>query len=486
MRKHISLERKYEDKIKPFLQKHQGNFSAAVRELIDIAIDRRIALTHSESVLIFDAAIANFLLRMTEGILPEKEILYEMADPLMFNSVSNTLEYFKIKFNELGWDLEFNIQCDSDTIPTTAVLTIKGGNYHLIKLSAKIFSLFMAYHKRLGIEQVHPKSKSIKLKYILRVSAQAAINDLNKYIGTMQELFSEIEKRPGFWQRIVEKYRDSNYKMVVVHFNNYEDLLAKKTPKGDIGIELIAKRPVKDIPHREFLQIMKQVYESAGVVDNIDIEGDTVKVFHSYRNPISVNTLTKIFLNLFRNNGHTYDAKSTSNLIMLRHMPEIGIRISELIANLNKSGSDFDKELIAFLTFLNGLKDTPDMSESIRVLGYMMSKQIFTQYEKEHKILSWDLTTFKKALSILDSKIGRISECRSINEKSMCYSVKKCNLVEIGGEFNIDICQFSRGFFKGALEYVFKDDAEIEVIKLLTHGDDCCEVCIHVHNSHMH
>lgn len=483
VRKHISIERKYMDKVKPFLTKHDGNFSAAIREIIDIAINPRIVLTHSDGVILFDPPTASWLLRKTNGIIPEKEILYEIADPLLFNSVSNTLEYFNVKFKELGWGLEFNLNCDSDTNPTTAMLTIKGEIYQFIDLSARIFSLFLAVQKSLGIEMVYRRAKSIKLAYKPRENGEAAISDLNKHLGGMQDLFCEIEKRPDFWCKIVKKYRDSNYKTAAVHLNHFEDLLAKKTPIGEIGIELIAKRPIKDIPLSEFLPLIKEVYETAHVVESIDIEGDTLKIFHSYRDPRAVDTLKKIFLRLLEENDHTYNAASTRNLIILRHMPEIGIKISELIENLKKSGSNFDKELIAFLTFLSGLKDASDISESVRALGYRMSKQIIREYEKEQKIRVWDMKAFQEAFSALDLKIGRLSEWRSVDESSICYSVKKCNLVQISGSFNIDICRFSRGIFKGALEYVFKNGAEVKVVKLLTHGDDRCEVCIRVHTS---
>ncbi|GFO96850.1 hypothetical protein ig2599ANME_1041 [groundwater metagenome] len=482
VRKHISIEKKCVDKVKPFLARHDGNFSAAIREIIDIAVNPRIVLTHSEGVMLFDPPTADWLLRKTNGMIPEKEILYEIADPLLFNSVSRTLEYFNAKFRELGWEVEFSLDYDSDTILTTAALTIKGENYPPIDLSARLFSLYLASQKRLGIEAVYRRKKSIRLTYELRESAEAAISNLNKHMGVMQELYSEIEKRQDFWRAVVKKYKDSNYNMVAIHLNHFEDLLAKKTPIGEIGIELIAKRPIKDIPLDEFLHLMKEVYETARIVESIDIEGDMVKIMHSYRNPRAVDTLKKIFLHLLDVNGHTYNAKSTRNLIILRHMPEIGIKISELIANLKKSGRDFDKELIAFLTFVSGLKDAPDISDSIRALGYRMSKQILREYEKEHKIRGWDMKTFQEAFSAFDSKIGRLSEWKSL-DGSICYTVKKCNLVQIGGPLNIDICQFSRGFFKGAIEYAFKNDAEVKVIRLLTHGDDRCEVCIRVHTS---
>ena len=110
----------------------------------------------------------------------------------------------------------------------------------------------------------------------------------------------------------------------------------------------------------------------------------------------------------------------------------------------------------------------------------MMSKQIFTEYEKEHNIHIWNMKNFQNAFSALDSKIGRVSEWKLVNNKTICYIVKKCNLAQISGEFNIDLCQLSRGFFKGAIEYVFKDSVEVKVIKQLTHGDNVCEVHIQV------
>ena len=485
VRKHISFEKEYIDKIQPFLTKHNGNFSAAIRDIIDLAVNGKTTLNHSDNAMLFDSHIANLLLNKTMGLIPNKEILNEIADPVIFNSISNTLDYFNAKFKELEWGIELFIVSDSDTFPTTSSLTIKGNNYPLIDLSARIFSLFLAVRKCLGIETIHKRTKMIKLTYKRRGNTEVALNDLKTHLGIMQDFFCEIENQPDFWRIMVKKYRISNYKTVAVHLNHYEDLLAKKVPTGEISIELLAKSPIRDIPHRKFLALMKEVYESAGIIENIDIEGDTIKVFHSYRDSRAVDTLKEIFLNLFRLNGHTYDAKSTNNLIIFQHMPEIGIRISEIINNLNKSNSDFDKELIAFLTFLNGLKDEPEICESLRILGYMMSKQIFKKYELEHNIRKWDLKTFQEALSTFDVKIGRQSECKSIEENgySMNYIVEKCNLVQIGGDFNIDICQFSRGLFKGAVEYAFKNKAEIEVIKQLTHGDDRCEVCLHVYNS---
>jgi predicted hydrocarbon binding protein len=219
------------------------------------------------------------------------------------------------------------------------------------------------------------------------------------------------------------------------------------------------------------------MYETARVVDRIDLEGENIKVFHSFRNPEAIDTLKKIFIRVLEENGHTYDPRSTSNLILLQHRPEIGIKMIELLENLKESNSRFDKEIVTFLTFLHDLKQVPDVKESILSLGRRMSRQILKEYEKEHNVKKWDMKTFQEAFATIDAKILRQSEWHYENN-SLIYIVRKCSLVTLKGTFSTEICHLTRGIFKGSIEYAFKGNAELNIIKLLTHGDDRCEVCI--------
>jgi hypothetical protein len=38
-----------------------------------------------------------------------------------------------------------------------------------------------------------------------------------------------------------------------------------------------------------------------------------------------------------------------------------------------------------------------------------------------------------------------------------------------------------REIFRGALEYSFGDSADVDIIKLLSHGDEYCDVYIYTH-----
>ena len=60
----------------------------------------------------------------------------------------------------------------------------------------------------------------------------------------------------------------------------------------------------------------------------------------------------------------------------------------------------------------------------------------------------------------------------------MIYTIKKCALAKEGDTFDSYICHTARETFKGAMNYAFGNKAELEITKLVTHGDNFCEVII--------
>jgi predicted hydrocarbon binding protein len=181
---------------------------------------------------------------------------------------------------------------------------------------------------------------------------------------------------------------------------------------------------------------------------------------------------------LLEANGHLYDAKITTNMIIFEHRPDIGIKINEIVNNL-KSDNRLDQELILFLSFLKGLKQIPDTPMSISVLGRRIGTNLMKEYEKDNNIKGWNLETFQKAFEMIDSKIHRESEWK-FDGKNLLYRIRKCNIVSEGDNFDAYICRTAREAFKGALDYAFGSKAELDIKKLLTHGDNICEVSIKI------
>ena len=80
-------------------------------------------------------------------------------------------------------------------------------------------------------------------------------------------------------------------------------------------------------------------------------------------------------------------------------------------------------------------------------------------------------------LEVIDSRIHRESEWK-LEGNSLLYTIKKCDIVSEGSTFDSYICHAIRETFKGALEYAFGDSAELDINKLLSHGDNNCEIII--------
>ena len=467
--------------MKPYLTKHNGNFSAALRDVIELAEEQSKFqagnFSENDGILV-DFPTLGWFLKKTDGMFLDGDTLNEIIDSSSIKSLSMLEQFINAKFNGMGLHVVFNY--DDDINPIRATVSLKGGNNHIIDFFARIIALYLANNKCLGIQTVYRRILSMKINMQRKNDPASAYEDSVQHLGYMQNVAEELSKKPDFWRALIKRHSTTNYNMVTLHKNHFEDLLAHKIPIGGATIESVSKKPISDIPHREFLILLKDVYETAHVVDRIDLERENIKVFHSFRNPGAIDTLKKIFLRVLEENGHTYDVRSTNNLILLQHRPEIGTKMIELLENLKESNSRFDKELVTFLTFLHDLK-LSDVKESIIALGRRMSKQILREYEKEHNVKNWDMKTFQEAFAIIDAKIGRQSEWQYENN-SLIYVVRKCNLVTINGVFSADVCHLTRGIFKGSIEYAFKGNAELKISKLFTHGDDRCEVRITLSN----
>lgn len=128
-----------------------------------------------------------------------------------------------------------------------------------------------------------------------------------------------MKGKSSFWKKIIEEHVLSCYNMVTIHKNYFEDLLANNTPTGDTMIELTTRRPVRDLPIKELLSVIKDIYENSRIVDMVEIDDNDMILYHNYRNQEAVHKLKRIIIKLLENGGHSYDAKLTSNMIILKH-----------------------------------------------------------------------------------------------------------------------------------------------------------------------
>lgn len=477
--KHISLEKDYINKIQPYVERHNGNVSSAIRDIIENA--ERSGLPKNTSVI--DSHLLDWMLDDINGILIPDNVLDEIADPRLIRSMKDFEDYINHRFKEFEWGIDISLKYDHNISPSNVFIDIKGP-YQKSRFAAHILSQLLIKssleRNPLEIKSVNYSGDHINID-MSRSDKKRAVNSLITFFGYMNETVGTIKDRPDFWKSLVHRHTVNNYNMVTIHKNFFEDILLGRSPTGEIMIGAIAKRPIQDIPIKDMLSYIKDIYESSRIADRIDISNDDITVFHNFRNIQAVEKIKTGLTSLLEASGHLYDAIITSNTIILKHRPDIGIKINEIVNNLKTSNSNVDQQLIMFMTFIKGLKEIPDVTLYLTSLGRRIGKSLLQEYEKENNIKEWNLENFKVALEMIDAKVHTRSEWK-LDGNNLIYRIKKCSIAREGNTIDKCICRISRDVFKGALSYAFGNKAELEVKKLLSHGDNYCEVVIKINN----
>lgn len=475
--RHISIDDEHFEKMKPYLEKHNGNFQTALKEMIKEA-GRYSPCMNSSAI---DMSLFKWMINENDDVLVPDDVLDEFIDPALINSIGKLEEYLNRRFAELEWDITLLLKYDNDVFPSNILIEIRGSPQR-IKFVASVLSQYLVKnsieHAPLEIKSVINFDDCMKVE-LCRSNKKDSLISLANFFGGMDKIIKTLKNRPIFWKTIISDHLLSNYNMVTLHRNYFEDLLANKIPAGEIMIENLTKKPIQEIPLAELLFLIKDVYETSRVVERVEIDKDSMILFHNYRNKEAVDKLKKILVALLESGGHLYDAKSTANMVMLTHRPDIDKKINQIVENLKMSNNRIDRELVMFMAFLKGLKDIPDMPISLTALGRKIGKSLMQQYEKENGIKNWDLETFQNAFGMIDSKLQRVSEWR-LDGKNLLYTIRRCGIASDGNKFDKYICHTARETFKGALDYAIGNRAELDIRKLVTNGDNFCEVLIRI------
>jgi len=139
------------------------------------------------------------------------------------------------------------------------------------------------------------------------------------HFGQLEDIASEISKNEDFWKCIVNLYKQTNYNMVTIPKNYYNELLIGKEAPGYLtaSIEAIHKVPISEIPLENLISTMKSVYEYMGIVERIDVDDNTLKIYHGYTDTRAINAIEKILLNVLNANGAKYKSRCSENLIVM-------------------------------------------------------------------------------------------------------------------------------------------------------------------------
>ncbi len=342
VRKNISLEPDHIKKLESLILKHNGNLSAAIRDAIDItdvslhrygsveeaisriAADKKNLTGREESIesgrnVLLSKPIFLWMLTSTKGIPIENEIFEEALDPLKITTISELDKTINNMSRESGWNCQVSLFCMDDINPTTATVTIAGDNEFYRDFVAHLVIMFLAINKGLDIEIVHKRATSTRIDLKYREKGTQPVAAI-KYFGYLKDAMREFKSREEFWKNLVEIYSSVNYNMVSIYKGNYEELLASNSLM-DAGIyESISKKHIASIPHQDFLKLLKKTEESLQIIDKIEILENGINIYHNYKNEKVIQKILDYYILLMKANGHKYEAKYSTSLIVLNHI----------------------------------------------------------------------------------------------------------------------------------------------------------------------
>ena len=71
------------------------------------------------------------------------------------------------------------------------------------------------------------------------------------------------------------------------------------------------------MPLDVLIQTMKSVYEFMGIVERIDVNENTLYIYHGNTDKRAINAIEKILLNVLDLNGVKYESRCSENLIVM-------------------------------------------------------------------------------------------------------------------------------------------------------------------------
>jgi hypothetical protein len=213
--RHISIDDEHLKKMEPYMEKHNGNMGAALRDMICQAGKFNPCINSSA----VDSSLFNWMLAEIEDILVPDDVLDKLINPVLANSMDKLEEHVNKRLNELEWRVNLSLECDNDTYPSQ-ILLITRGTPQKIKFISGIMSQFLVKNSLdrspLEIRSVANFNECMKVE-LTRSSKTAAQESLINYFGGMNEILKTIKNRPEFWIPVVRGHIESNYNMVTIH-----------------------------------------------------------------------------------------------------------------------------------------------------------------------------------------------------------------------------------------------------------------------------
>lgn len=347
VRKNISIDQSYVDKLKPFLEKNNGNLSAAIRDAIETAslslagstvesgekdsgkvsqnAEFRNKLIEDDEFLLVHHTLLEWLIKKTSGLLIDESIVYEIINPYKIKRISDIVSYINSLNEKMGWKIKVDAEYSQDSEPESASLTLSNGNPYFREIMAHNLALYLAKQMKLDVQGLFCKSNVTKI-YFKRfefLDYQKVPKGLDKYFGQMEIVFREIQKKPEFWKNLIKIYKQQNYQRLSINRKTFEAFVSGDLPSlAEItrDFELDTGKPPEAFTLAEHIMIFNEVYLTDSIGSDIEIctvKGrEYVKLIHDYSDKKVCEIITKYYSNILKSTGYPFTVTTNPHMIL--------------------------------------------------------------------------------------------------------------------------------------------------------------------------
>jgi CheY-like chemotaxis protein len=337
-------------KLDPILKRHNGNFSAAVRELIelgDIMISRFGSIENAEREMypqkslpqelvenrygvILPYSLMQWGLKLLEGFLPPKGSLVTPVHDSVAESLgispSITAENYKQwekalneLYPQLGWEVKITIESTDSTL----MVSFSGLDPEINRLAQMVLSVRLAFQNPpYRIEELREYLPLVTIYFKRCDSHEEASERLEHVFHSQKDLYDVLQKRRPFIWKLASLLGEFNYEIAVLPSEYMEDLLS-----GDFSLFLLkliqrhVGKSVSELSPQELLDALDEVNEIAHLYKKMEKKDYRIVFFHSYDDPESVRKLGSILSEILRQARLTLSMEIAENMLVFRIFP---------------------------------------------------------------------------------------------------------------------------------------------------------------------
>ncbi len=212
IRKNISLYEEDMKKIAKIVEKHEGNLSAAMREIIDFvdfmlrkfgSLEEARKIEKRTRGVCLPYGMLNWFLTYTSECLPDEAAAGSIEEICAIESVSDLAE-----IAGMGLPIELNVTANDERNPSEVEVKITGERMYT-EFVAKTIACFLAGSMEMEVEDVsqHATSITVRMKRAGNTNTERDYkrmrNSLIKYFGARHIMMQEILSKPRFWNDMI-------------------------------------------------------------------------------------------------------------------------------------------------------------------------------------------------------------------------------------------------------------------------------------------